>query len=307
MEVVSKNVHWLLPEEPSPCDIFLYFRGQYATAIPAGQTVTFKLLEKLAKAHCTHVYIRKNDAAAWDGWAARRCPQTTPEPAIERKEEEAKSLYGNKRAELLSYVQKSVVKKTDGDTAVDEAFQSALTVLKKVVNLPTLDWYFQQFHEPPTLFHHCGRVAYGVTIFLSLRKVAKAEEIEALAYSALIHELEGELAENAKSVVSRRTLEVLAENKHPVPREVLQFIELHDELCSGKGFPNNKKRNEIPVCVRVFSLFNHFDEYRARLTGTRRSRFDRTKDSMSRRADDYDSALWPLFWEFWERIAEAVT
>ena len=309
MEVVSKNVHWLLPEEPSPCDIFLYFRGQYASAIPSGQTVTFKLLEKLAKAQCSHVYIRLEDNAAWQSWAARRYPNVSGMEAGPTKDEEKtqKTLYGNKRAELISHVQKSLVKKLDDDPALDLAFKNAALLLQKVVKLPALDWYFQKFHEPPDLFLHCGRVAYGIALFLSLRKISTDEEIEAICFSALIHELEGGIAENMKTVVSQQTLGLLEKNKHPVPREVTQCIEMHDELCSGKGFPKNKNRVEIPITVRVFTLFNHFDAYRVRNSGTRRSRYEKTKETMTGRQADYDPALWPLFWDFWDRQAETVS
>ncbi|MGZ3651020.1 MAG: hypothetical protein ACXWR1_14830 [Bdellovibrionota bacterium] len=310
MDVVSRNVHWLLPEEASPCDVFLYFRGQYASAIPSGQVVSFKLLEKLAKAQCSHIYIRAADEARWDQWVRGRCPSpgAGPSPVQTKEEEKAqKLLYGNKRAELLSYVQKSIVKKLEGDIPLDEAFAKALLLLQKIVKLPTLDWYFKQFHEPPDLFHHCGRVAYALAAFMVLRNVAPEDEIESICFSALIHELSGDLAENAKTVVSVQTLAVLEKNKHPVPREVIRWIELHDELVSGKGFPNNRKRADIPAPVRAFTLFNHFDSYRTRNSGTRRARLERTKETMAARIGDYDSSLWPLFWDFWERQVEAVT
>ena len=123
----------------------------------------------------------------------------------------------------------------------------------------------------------------------------------------LFRSLEGTLAENLKTVVSQQSLAHLEKNKHVVPREVLQYLEIHDELCSGKGFPNNRKRNEIPIVVRAFTLFNHFDAYRARNAGTRRARFDKTKEMMTARQADYDSGLWPLFWDFWEHQVEAMT
>lgn len=305
MEVVSRNVHWLLPEEPCPCDIFLYFRGQYASAIASGQVISFKLLEKLAKAQCTYVFIRREDEPRWQNWASKRCPSIAPPPVAAAHEEELP--YGNKRAELLSYVQKTATKKLDNDSGLDEAFAKALLMLQKIVKLPTLDWYFQQFHEPPELFHHCGRVAYALAVFLHLRKIAPDDDIESICFSALIHELEGSLEANRKAVVSQQTLAALGTKKHPVPREVTQWIEMHDELCSGKGFPNNRKRAEIPIVVRAFTLFNHFDTYRALSSGTRRARFERTKETMTARQADYDPALWSLFWDFWERQVEAVT
>ena len=310
MEVVPQHVRWLLPEEACPCDIFLHFRGQYAVAIPAGQPVSFKVLEKLAKTECTHVYIKKNDLIAWGTWAANRCPLAQPAQARpEGKSEEQidKQLYGNKRAELLSYVQKSLQLRDSKNEEWATAVASANTVLGNVARLPTLDWYFKQFHEPPDLFHHCARVAYGLTIFCLRYARLADKELENLAFSALIHELEGNPVDNMKTVVSEQTLALLRKQKHPVPKGVTQLIELHDELCSGKGFPSNKTRANIPVAVRVFTLFNHFDHYRLMHAGTtRRNRYEKTKESMEKREGDYDNDLLPLFWEFWERHVEAV-
>ena len=309
MEFVGKSVHWLLPEEPSPCDILLHFRGQYAVAVPGGQPVSFNILEKLAKTQCAQIYIRAKDQDAWTAWAARRYPAAAPAHAASQKDEEAtqKQLYGNKRAELLSFMQKSVVKRIEGDAALDKAFSAGLATARKVVGLPSLDWYFKQFHEPPDLFQHNGRVAYSIAIFSSIHHLLPPDELECLVYSALIHELEGSPATNVKTVVSQQTLAYFEKRKDPVPGEVIRLIQLHDELCSGKGFPNNRTRMEIPLAVRVFTLFNHFDQYRLLNTGTRRARFDRTRQLMEARKADYDPDLWPLFWEFWEKQAEAVS
>jgi hypothetical protein len=306
VEIVPKNVHWLLPEEPVPCDIFLHFRGLYAIGIPVGQPAQFKLLEKLAKAKCTQIYVRAQDQEAWNSWEARRYPGQESEKK-KSGEGTQKNLYGNKRAELLSYVQKTITKKANDNPFLDRAFPKALELLQNVVQQPSLDWYFKQFHEPPDLFQHNARVAYGLAIFLQLNSVVSVNEMEAICYSALIHELEGQPAANMKTVVSQQTLSLLEKNQHPVPKEVTDLIELHDELCSGKGFPNNKKLDEISQTVRAFTLFNHFDTYRQQNKGTRRVRFEKTKATMEARRQDYDSAFWPLFWDFWETLVEPTT
>lgn len=308
MEFVPKNVHWLLPDELSPCDVLLHFRGQFATAISAGQPVTFKLLEKLAKTQCTQVYIRRSDHEAWNAWAKTRYPEVKTSTKNQApNEEESKQLYGNKRAELLSFAQKTVQKRVEGDKSIDQSFSKAVGILKNVAREPGLDWYFKQFHEPPDLFNHNARVAYSIGIFCCLHPLLNQSELETLMYSALIHELEGNPVDNIKTVVSQQTLALFEKRKDPVPKNVTQLIELHDELCSGKGFPNNLTRDQIPVSVRIFTLFNHFDQYRLANAGTRRSRFDKTKHLMEARQQDYDSGLWPLFWDFWEKKAEAIS
>jgi hypothetical protein len=309
MEFVPKNVHWLLPDEPSPCDVLLHFRGQFATAICAGQPVTFKLLEKLAKTQCSQVYIRAGDQDTWNAWSAGRYPaaKISAKEASAPTEDESKQLYGNKRAELISYVQKTVQKRVDGDKSLDASFAKALLTLKSVAREPGLDWYFKQFHEPPDLFNHNARVAYSLAIFCGIHPLLHQEETDTLIYSALIHELEGNPVENIKTVVSQQTLALFEKRKDPVPKKVIQLIEMHDELSSGKGFPNNLVLDAIPIGVRIFTLFNHFDQYRIANSGTRRARFDKTKQLMEARQNDYDPGLWPLFWDFWEKKAEAVS
>lgn len=310
MEFVPKNTHWLLPEEPGPCDILLHYRGQYAVAIPSGQPVPFKVLERIAKEGCSNVYIRAQDQAAWNTWTGLRYPSPGQPPAARKdgksEEDKQKQLYGNKRAELVSYLRKVAVKKAGNDKTLDTAFERAFEMLQKVMKLPSLDWYFQQFHEPPDLLQHNARVALYIAIFCNLRKVISDAEIETTIYSAFIHELEGDPSDNTKTVVSLQTLAALEKRKHPVPKEVIELIAMHDELCSGKGFPNNRKRGEIPIPARIFTLFNHFDHFRLRAAGTRRAKFEQIKETMTARQLDYDHALWPLFWDFQEKQVEAI-
>lgn len=308
MEVLAKSVHWLLPEEPSPCNILLHFRGQYAVAIPTGRPVPFSMLEKLVKTDCKEVYISASDAAVWDAWAKRRRPEIVASEESDAKttESTAKSLYGNKRAELLTYLQKVFVEKKENPD-LEQDLEESHDFFQKLVRQPTLDWYFNQFHEPPDLFHHNARVAYGMSLFLHIHFFVSPKEREAICYSALIHELDGDPVANTKTVVSQQTLDLLKKNKHPVPKEVLDLIELHDELSSGKGFPNQKSFQEIPTAVKVFTLFNHFDVYRMQNKGTRRARFEATQKAMLLRKTDYDPTLWPLFWDFWEKTVEIVT
>lgn len=304
METIALNVHWLVPEEESPCDLFLQFRGQFALGLAAGQAVSFDFLHKLAKARYFHVYIRKQDEAKWAGWIARRHPQ---ESVPERKEGEESALYGNKRAEYLSYMRKTLVMRDAGDDRLEKTVAYAGTLVQKVVRSPMLDWYFQQFHEPPDLFHHGARVSFAMAIFCLQHSVLTEKELESAVFASVIHELEGNPSESLKTVVSEQTLALLEKKGHPVPQEVIALIRLQDELCSGRGFPNNKKLADIPDAVRAFTLFNHFDHYRIRSTGTRRARFDATKRQMELRKNDYDPALWDKFWAFWERQVEAVT
>lgn len=304
METIAQNVHWLIPEEESPCDLFLQFRGQFALGLASGQAISFDFLHKLAKARYFHVYIRKQDEAKWNAWITRRHPQ---ESFPEKKDADESGLYGNKRAEYFSYMQKAISLRDSSDDRLEKTIAYAGTLVQKVLRSPMLDWYFQQFHEPPDLFRHSARVTFPFAIFCLQHAILTEKELESAVFASVIHELEGDPAESLKTVVSEQTLALLEKNGHPVPQEVIALIRLHDELCSGKGFPNNKKLSEIPDQVRAFTLFNHFDHYRIRCTGTRRTRFESTKKQMEVRKGDYDPALWEKFWTFWEKQVEAVT
>ena len=308
MDVVPQNIHWLIPEEKSPCDILLHFRGQYAQALTSGQTVSLAVLEKLAKARYNSIYIKKSDLPAWEAWKAMRHPTTAPAAGATAETDKAdENLYGNKRAELLSYMQKSINSRVDGNEQLSAAMNTSAVLIKKVIKHPMLDWYFKQFHEPPDLLQHNARVAYSTLIFSSLYSLGDEKALENIAFSAIIHELSGEPKESMKTVVSQQTIAHLEREQHPAPQEVIQLIRMHDELCSGKGFPDNKQRADIPPLVRVFTLFNHFDHYRLAANGTRRARYDQAKQKMSARAADYDPGLWPRFWDFWEKFMEPVT
>lgn len=304
MDVIPQNIHWLIPEDQAPCDIFLHFRGQFAQALSRGNPISLPFLEKLAKANYSAFYIKESDLGAWNTWVGKRHPAVS---AASKEKEEENNLYGNKRAELLSYMQKSLSARLENKGQLDSAMTGAAELVKKVIRHPMLDWYFQQFHEPPDLLQHNARVAYSTAIFGQLYPLGSEKELESIVFSAIIHELLGDPKESLKTVVSQQTLAQLEKEKQPVPKEVIEMIRLHDELCSGKGFPGNKKRAEIPPLVRVFTLFNHFDHYRQAATGTRRARFDQTKQKMQARMADYDPDLWPRFWDFWERFMEAVT
>ncbi|MGE3260867.1 MAG: HD domain-containing phosphohydrolase [Bacteriovoracia bacterium] len=306
MDIVSQNVHWLIPEEPAPCDLYLHFRGKFALGLAAKQLVSLSFLEKLAKTNSEIIFLKKQDLFAWEEWKKKRHPEPEAEKKGESTEQQEK-LYGNKRAEFLSYVQKILHKRDETDRFVNNATDSAAAVLKKVIGHPMLDWYFQQFHEPPDLFFHAARVAYPFTAFCLLHALGTDKEIESATFAAVIHELSGDPKESLKTVVSQQTLAQLEREKQPVPADVIELIRMHDELFSGKGFPGNKKKNEIPTLIRAFGLFNHFDHYRLAATGTRRARFDQAKQKMNLRRSDYDPDLWENFWKFWENSVEAIT
>ena len=95
MEIVPQHVRWLLPEEPCPCDIFMHFRGQYVMALPAGQPVSFKLLEKLALAKFPNIYIKNRTSPPGTAGppSAARPRSRRPSPKRARARSRSKSSF----------------------------------------------------------------------------------------------------------------------------------------------------------------------------------------------------------------------
>jgi len=303
MDVIPQNVHWLIPEENVPCDIFLHFRGQFPLVLAAGQPVTLTILDKLAKANCVHIYHRRGDSDTWNTWANRRHETKF---AVRENGGDQEAKFGNKRAELISYLRRSVIKKSEGSPELDYALKIGLEVLMKVVRSPMLDWYFHQFHEPPNLLQHNARVALTAVVFALMHTKSSEEEIESFLFASLIHELEGDPANSISKIASQETLAALASSKRPVPEAVIRHIQFQDELCSGKGFPSNCTKNQIPTLGRIFTLFNHFDHYRLKDAVSRRARFEQARKLMTARQDDYADEFWDAFWAFWEKHMEVV-
>jgi hypothetical protein len=304
MDVTLQYLRWLIPDEACPCDIFLHFRGKYPLALKSGQPVSAAFLEKLAKAGCDYIYVRASDLPAWRSWqGGRRLAPTaqTDSPRAKGK------VFGNKRAELLAYTRKALrLRQEDGPPELQQARDHALDTVKTACTSPLLDWYFERFHEPPDLFHHNARVAAASAAFAIFRSLLKKSDLDTLVFSALIHELDGDPAASMNTVVSLQTLSTLEKQKMPIPAEVLGLLRLHDELCSGKGFPSGKKKQDLPLTARIFSISNHFDHYLLKDGASRRAKLERARQLMTQRQADYDSDLWSQFWDFWSEQMELV-
>jgi len=303
MEVIPQSVRWLIPEETCPCDIYLYFRGKYALALPKNQKACISTLEKLSKAKCSHFYLKLEDMPVWNAWKETRHIIAVSQSA---ESKEAKVSYGNKRAELVSYLQKSINIKDplQGSDSTKAAFEQALTILQRVVKNPMLDWYFQQFHEPPHLFQHNGRVAISGAAFSLKYKILSNQELEDFIFSSLIHELQGDPEKSINTIVSQQTISSLEKSKRPAPENVIQLIRLQDELCSGKGFPSGLAKKDLPNAIRLFALVNHFDHFKMKSANSRRAKLENAKNTMNARKADYDADLWDFFWSFWEKDVE---
>lgn len=308
MDYHAINWHWLIPEEDSPCDIYLHFRGKFAKSVVKSAPIPFSFFEKIKKTGFPYAYIKNSDQTQWQAWIQNRHPKIT-KPQTQSEEEEAteSQLYGNKRAELLSYMQKVITPRDQDDPFLKAAFDKARSLILDVIKTPMLDWYFQQFHEPPHLLQHNARVTFLVALFSQLYPVLSHSEASGILFSSIIHELEGDPVTSLDKITSALTLDHIEKKQVPVPANILSLIKMHDELCSGHGYPNNLPIESIPKHVRVFTFFNHFDHLRLKQTGTRRTRFESTRRAMEERKTNYDPTLWDNFWEFLENKVEVVS
>ncbi|MCO5141996.1 MAG: hypothetical protein M9962_02775 [Oligoflexia bacterium] len=306
---IPVNIHYLLVNEACPADLFIFFRGQYAPLRKAQEALEPKIIEKILLTKSPFFYVNPSDWPQWKKWIDARYKKNTSSSSdtASKKNTEEDSLFGNKRAEFLSYARKTLHPRDSSSSRTEQQMDHALNAIEKVIRTPLLDWYFNQFHEPPDLFQHNARVTFGVATFCLINSIKTDYALEELIHSCIIHELEGDPKETSKKVASQTTLQIMEKKKYSVPKKVLDLIKIQDELYSGKGSPKNLKGEDVPYAIRIFSLFNLFDHYRVNTSGTRRSRFDRVKKSMESRKDDFDPVLWTLFWSYWEEQVEGIS
>lgn len=293
------HISWLIPGEKTPCDILFYFRGKYVVALKAGGEITLEFVAKLFKTEYPLAYIEKTKQAAWQSWTQTRHPHLITAVATTSTSGAAQSKpYGNKRSEFLSYLQRGVVARNANESTQQALLDQAAEAVKYALKSPSWDWYFQQFHEPPTLFYHCARVTYLCALLWLRSGLEKNANLEYLLQSAMIHELVGDPGVATNIIVSECTIKMIEEDKRPIQKEIIDLIRMHDELISGKGFPNKLGEAQLPLSSRIFSLCNHFDHNRLRAPGnSRRARFEHSKKTMEAHREDYDSSLWQVFWK----------
>ncbi|NUM88956.1 MAG: hypothetical protein HUU37_07115 [Bdellovibrionales bacterium] len=282
-------------DENVPCDLYLHFRGKFAKTLSAGSPVTVELVEKSLRTQWPFVYVKTSDLETWHRFSPLR---HSADASTRSESPRPESLYGNKRAEYVSFMKKAVVPRDTKDTRLDFAFRNAPLTIQRVIQNQMLDWYFHQFHEPPDLFHHSARVTFLVALFCTLHPLMDQKNLELLVFASVIHELTGDPAQAANKVVSQATVEFLEKNRHPVPADVLTLVRMQDELVSGKGYPHNLAGESVPLGIRIFSLVHHFEHCRMRQAGTRRTRLEAVRRLMETRKGDFDTKLWPDFWKF---------
>jgi hypothetical protein len=295
MEMVPQNIVWLIPEELAPCDLFLFFRGQFVQGVAANNPLNFRFFEKLAQAKVNQIYVKKTDISLWQIWQEKRLSSAPTSAGTKAKQGNQNESV--KRAELISYLRKQIHPRNPGDKKVESSMESSFLAIQKISQTPMLDWYFQQFHEPPDLFYHNARVAF-LSLYVSIYYGLLSEkENSDLIFSSLIHELQGDPSEVNKSIASEITLKILEKSKHPIPKEVIQLIQMQDEHCDGSGFPNGLDGTSLKTETKIFSIANHIDHLRLREGGTRKAKSDRAKQKMQKQASFFDSGLFQKFWE----------
>ncbi len=302
MEMTPQNTVWLVPEEAAPCDLYLHFRGKYILGVAANSPVSFSFLEKISQAKLRTMYIKKEDLKKFEAWKEDRYHESSTNLSSIKPESQQRA--ANKRPELISYLRKTFLAKNQEDKKVVVSLEKAFDTLQLAANSSILDWYFQQFHEPPTLLFHNGRVAIFSLYISHYFGLLTEEENKNLALSSLIHELEGDPASMPKTIASEVTLKNLEKMKHPFPKEVIQLIQNQDEFCDGTGFPKALKSEKLHLATKIFSLSNQFDHLRLREGGTRKSKYERTKQKLLKEQTRYEANLLQKLFEICETQLE---
>lgn len=293
--------------------MYFYFRGKYVVALKSGTPISLEFVANLIKTEYPLAYIEQKSLSEWQSWTKARHPHLdpaivdAPDANAKQTSVEKKNLYGNKRNEWFKFIQGSIVVRDTKNTENVNLEKKAHELLKSSIQAPCLDWYFEQFHEPPDLFQHNARVS-TLTILLLLRMgQTEIKNIEELIQSIVLHELDGDPKSSMNGVVSEKSISLLENKGRPIPKGVIELIHLQDELVSGKGFPKNLKADQIPLGIKAFSLCNHFDHYRLQASGAnRRIKFEQTKKHIEARKQDYDADIYRFFWPLIENEFEVL-
>lgn len=137
--------------------------------------------------------------------------------------------------------------------------------------------------KDPLTEHHCNRVA-ARAIAVARRAGLSAEEVEAVGYGAVLHDI-GKIGIN-EAVLTKPGLLTDAERgemqRHPLigaeilrplrlGRVVVPIVRGHHERWDGRGYPDGLEGQAIPMGARIVAVVDAFDAmtydrpYRARL------------------------------------------
>lgn len=126
--------------------------------------------------------------------------------------------------------------------------------------------------KDPHLRQHCERVANTCAHFCEKFSIVPAKEIDSIYFAALLHDLglafgppeltpgASELDEEGLAAVKNHPLlaEKILANLNLLAKS-LPFIRHHHEAWDGSGYPEKRKREEIPLGARLIALFDRFD------------------------------------------------
>lgn len=300
------NLHFLLADINTPCDIFLYRKELFVRVCTAGEKINVADLERWKSEHFDIGFIKKDQYQEWIHWQKKRHIQrkeiklANANDRASRKNQKGGS--DSTLANFLSYAFETIRFETNSSDE-EEELNKARIILRDTLKSPCISWYFDKKRDDAA-FYHCARVTYLSELFVTFALPPMPSQAhEALVLSSAIHELDTDPTKFAGKLVSAETIAKISTKNVAIQQRIIDIISQHDELFNGRGGPRGLKGKEISILARIFQYANAYDHcYLKFAGGTRRSRMERTVKLIHERKDEFDPKLWNPFFIFIQKI-----
>ena len=251
------------------CDLFIRLgESKYIKIAHKGEVVPLEQIDKFRKRNVPHLYLRKEDLAAYIGMNV----------ALTGAVKNASQIPREKKMRFMKHAVETVLERFHCEEVDEDSLDHAKTVLENSISILSEDGAafslieMLNTHSDFLYAHSLGVSVYSTMIARQLRW-RSPQNIYKLAISGLLHdigkkELDRALVEKPRKDLtfeemrlyeshSTRGLDILG-SVASIPSDVLQVTVQHHENCLGQGFPRGLKKQAIHPLARVVMVADAF-------------------------------------------------